>query len=98
MVEIKKEPKGRPFGNKIQERNQLLDFKEASIDKKMGKIVLILLSTIIMAISVIMIYDARIIAKKIFSSNETNETTKVLKIVGFVILLIGLGIVYITVK
>lgn len=63
----------------------------------MGKIVLILLSTIIMAISVIMIYDARIIAKKIFSSNETNETTKVLKIVGFVVLLIGLGIIYITI-
>lgn len=64
----------------------------------MGKIILILLSTIIMAISVVMIYDARAIAKRMFSSNETNETTKVLKIVGFVVLLIGLGIIYATIK
>lgn len=64
----------------------------------MGKIILILLSTIIIAISVVMIYDARAIAKRMFSSNETNETTKVLKIVGFVVLLIGLGIIYATIK
>ena len=43
----------------------------------MEKIILILLSTIIIAISVTMIYDARAIAKKMFSSNETNETTKI---------------------
>lgn len=62
----------------------------------MGKIILILISTIIIAISVTMIYDARTIATKMFSSNETNETTKVLKIVGFVIGLIGLFMIYIT--
>ena len=45
---------------------------------------LILLGLIIMAISVTVIYDARTIAKKLFSSNETNETTKVLKIVSFI--------------
>ena len=52
----------------------------------MGKIILILLSTIIIAISVTTIYEARTIAQKMFSSNETNETTKVLKIVGFIIM------------
>lgn len=60
----------------------------------MVKLVLILFSTIIMAIAVKMIYDARVIAKKMFSSNETNETSRILKIVGFIILLIGLGIIY----
>lgn len=56
---------------------------------------LILLGLIIMAISVTVIYDARTIAKKLFSSNETNETTKVLKIVSFITFLIGCGIIYI---
>ena len=64
----------------------------------MGKIILILLSTIIIAISVTMIYDSRMIAQKMFSSNETNETTKVLKIVGFIIMLIGLGIIYVIIQ
>lgn len=61
----------------------------------MEKIILILLGTIILTISVTMIYDARRIATKTFSSNETNETTKVLKIVGFIISLIGLLIIYV---
>lgn len=64
----------------------------------MGKIILILLSTIMIAISVTMIYDARMIAQKMFSSNETNETTKVLKIVGFIVMLIGLGIIYVIIQ
>lgn len=61
----------------------------------MGKIILILLSTIIIAISVTMIYDARMIVKKMFSTNETNDTTKILKIVGFVITIIGMSIIYV---
>ena len=61
----------------------------------MEKIILILLSTIIIAISVTMIYDARAIAKKMFSSYETNETTKALKIVGFIITIIGISFIYV---
>lgn len=60
----------------------------------MRNIILLLISTIIIAISVTMIYDARTLAKRVFSSNETNETTKILKIGGFIIGLIGLFIVY----
>lgn len=56
--------------------------------------ILIIIGLIIMAISVTVIYDARIIAKKMFSSNEINETTKVLKVVSFVTFLIGAGILY----
>lgn len=61
----------------------------------MGKLILILLGTVIVAIGVIMLFDARLIVEKAFSSNETNETAKVLKRVGFLVLLIGLGIIYI---
>ncbi|MGN1328061.1 MAG: hypothetical protein ACI4VQ_08385 [Clostridia bacterium] len=61
----------------------------------MGRIILILLGTVIVAIGVVMLFDARLIAEKAFSTNETNETTKVLKRVGFIVLLIGLGIIYI---
>ena len=56
--------------------------------------ILIIIGLIIMAISVTVIYDARIIAKKMFSSNEINETTKFLKVVLFVTFLIGAGILY----
>lgn len=62
----------------------------------MAKIIFIIIELIILGISVIMIYDARKIATKIFSSNETNETTKVLKIVGFIALIISLLMIYIT--
>ena len=41
-----------------------------------------------------MIYDARTIAKDRFSSNEINETTKILKIVGFIVAIIGALIIY----
>ncbi len=60
----------------------------------MKDIIFILIGIIITLLAVIMIYDARKIATNMFSSNETNETTKMLKIVGFIILLIGLGIIY----
>ena len=56
--------------------------------------ILIIIGLIIMAISVTVIYDARIIATHMFSSNETHETTKVLKVVSFVTFLIGAGILY----
>ncbi len=56
----------------------------------MTKIMLILFGTIIIAIGVVLLYDARKIAIKRFSSEETNSTTKILKISGIVISIIGL--------
>lgn len=47
-----------------------------------------------MVVSVVMVYDARIIASNVFSSNEVNETTKILKAVGYITLMIGLLIIY----
>lgn len=60
----------------------------------MGKLILIGIGLIIMVISVVMVYDARIIASNVFSSNEVNETTKILKVVGYITLMIGLLIIY----
>lgn len=48
----------------------------------MAKLILTTIELIVLGISVVMIYDARKIATKAFSTNETNETTKILKIVG----------------
>lgn len=53
------------------------------------KIIMQIISLIIVAVGVIMIYDARKISKKWFSFGEQNSTTKVLKIVGFIIAIIG---------
>ena len=62
----------------------------------MAKLILIIIELIVLGISVVMIYDARKIATKAFSTNETIETTKILKIVGFIILIISLLMIYIT--
>ena len=45
--------------------------------------------SLIIAIGVILIYDARKITKEYFSTSEINRTTKTLKIVGVIISLIG---------
>ncbi len=60
----------------------------------MKEIIIILIGVLISTVGVVMIYDARAIAKDRFSSNEINETTKMLKIVGFIVALIGALIIY----
>ena len=47
---------------------------------------------IVLAVGVTCIYDARRITKKFFSTNDANEATRTVKIVGFVVSIIG-GIV-----
>lgn len=49
----------------------------------------ILIGIILCMIAVVLCYDARKISKKLFSFQETNEVTKILKIVGVVIGIIG---------
>ena len=61
----------------------------------MLKIILILIGAVILAFGVITFFDARTITKKVFSSGEINETTKIMKIAGIILSLIGLGIIYI---
>ena len=48
-----------------------------------------IIGTIILMCGVILIYDARPITKKIFSFGDQNEGVKGLKIVGFVLSVIG---------
>ncbi|MCL2382649.1 MAG: hypothetical protein FWC79_00265 [Oscillospiraceae bacterium] len=51
--------------------------------------VLFILGTIITLFGVILVYDARPITKKTFSFGDQNEGAKGLKMVGFILALIG---------
>lgn len=48
-----------------------------------------IIGIIILMCGVILIYDARPITKKIFGFGDQNEATKSLKIVGFILSVIG---------
>ena len=61
---------------------------------KMLQIILKLIAVIILLIGVILIYDARIITKRFFGFGDQNEATTGLKIVGFIIAIIGGIILY----
>ena len=60
----------------------------------MKEIILLSLGLILATIGVILIYDARGISKKIFGSGDQNEATSGLKILGFVLAMIGTLIIY----
>ena len=59
------------------------------------KIAFVLLGLIFIVIRVICIYDARMLTKKLFSFQDINEGTKTLKIFGFIISILGLGIIFV---
>ena len=61
---------------------------------KMLQIILKLIAVIMLLIGVILIYDARIITKRFFGFGDQNEATTGLKIVGFIIAIIGGIILY----
>ena len=52
------------------------------------------IATLIILLGVILIYDARIITKKIFGFGDQNEAVGGLKILGCILTLIGLFIVF----
>lgn len=54
--------------------------------------ILNLVGLIIIAIGILCIYDARKLTTKFFSTSDTNGATRTFKIVGFVIFIIGSGI------
>jgi hypothetical protein len=60
----------------------------------MLKTVLLILGLLLATIGVIMIYDARLITKKLFSFGDQNEATSGLKILGFIISIIGALLIY----
>ena len=52
-------------------------------------IIIKVVALIVVALGVIMIYDARKLSKKWFSFGDRNYSTKILKIVGFIVAIIG---------
>ena len=54
----------------------------------------IILGLLLATLGVIMIYDARPLTKKMFSFGDQNEATSGLKILGFIISIIGALLVY----
>ena len=62
----------------------------------MGQIILRLIGVLILLVGVVLIYDARIITKKMFGFGDQNEATSGFKILGVLVCLIGLIINYLT--
>ncbi len=60
----------------------------------MVEIILRLIGTLIALAGVVLIYDARIITKKMFNFGDPNEATSGFKILGLIISLIGALIIF----
>ena len=60
----------------------------------MWQIILRLVGTLIALAGVILIYDARVITKKMFNFGDQNEATSGFKILGVIISLIGALIIF----
>ena len=60
----------------------------------MFQIIIKLIAAIMVLLGVIMIFDARIITKKFFGFGDQNEASSGLKILGFIVAIIGALIMY----
>ena len=60
----------------------------------MGQIILKFIGVILLLIGIILIYDARIITKKFFGFGDQNEGSTGLKLIGFIIAIVGGIIIY----
>ena len=54
-----------------------------------ANVIIKIVGLIIICIGTVMVYDARKITIKWFSFSDRNESTKILKIVGFIVAIIG---------
>ena len=61
------------------------------------KVFFLTVLVIVIAICVMAIYDARKIGEKFFSSPDKNKITKIIKIIGFIILIIC-GVIFYIIK
>ena len=59
-------------------------------------VIIDLIAVIVILIGVILVYDARIITKKMFGFGDQNEATSGLKILGWLIAIIGILIIFFT--
>ena len=55
----------------------------------MFQIIITLIATIIILIAIVLIYDARIITKRFFGFGDQNEASSGLKILGFILAIVG---------
>ena len=60
----------------------------------MGQIILRLIGVLILLVGVILVYDARIITKKMFGFGDQNEATSGFKILGVLLSIVGAIIIY----
>lgn len=60
----------------------------------MFKTVFFVIGILIALVGVIMVYDARILTKKLFSFGDQNEATSGFKILGFLLAIVGALIVF----
>ncbi len=60
----------------------------------MKEIILLIIGLLLTTVGVIFIFDARTISKRIFGFGDQNEATAGLKILGFVMAIIGSLIIY----
>ncbi len=58
------------------------------------KEILLLIGILIVLVGTIMAFDARKLSKKLFSFGDQNEATSGMKIMGFILAIIGALIVY----
>ena len=59
--------------------------------------ILIVIGILILLIGVIMVYDARLLTKKLFGFGDQNEASMGLKILGFILAIIGGLVIYLNV-
>ena len=55
----------------------------------MGRVILLIIGLFIAMLGIIMIFDARLLTQKFFGFGDQNEATAGLKIIGFVVAIIG---------
>ena len=60
----------------------------------MGQIIWNLVGALILLAGIVLIYDARIITKKMFGFGDQNEATIGFKILGVILSLVGVLIIY----
>lgn len=60
----------------------------------MKETIFLIIGLILSVIGVILVYDARDISKKLFSFGDQNESTAGLKILGFIMAMIGVLFIY----
>lgn len=62
--------------------------------KIMLKVVLLVIGVLVALIGTIMVFDARSLTKKLFGFGDQNEATSGMKIMGFILAIIGALLVY----